>query len=257
MLQSRKNSRFAFAALITLALGLTSCVEDLIPEVEPEQEETTQENTMDTSALQFDGGDGICAAVISTTSYDAGGMLFDIEIGTAVSAFTEDNWSTFVDAGAVSCESEALTLQDNNSYLHMFSYNAADPNDLGIDFADNPSWSVAGGNGVPAFNYTTTIDFPAMGALSGDATVDSSSDYTVSIGYVTDADSLIYQVSDVLVTVPATQLSYTFTADEMAGISGGASIVQVTAYAIEETDQSGKTIYFVNERVKSYTVTIE
>lgn len=258
MLNSRKNSRFALATLMILALGLSSCVKDLIPEVPEEEQETTQENTVSTDSFQFDNGDGICAAVISTTSFDAGGgMTFDIEFGTAVSAFTNDNWTSFVGAGAITCEAEALEQQENNSYVHMYSYNAADPNDLGLEFGNNATWSVAGGNGVPAFDYTTTIDFPEMGTVTGDEVVDSSSDYTINISFVTGADSLIVQVSDVLVTVPGTTTSYTFTPAQMADITTGANIAQVAAYKIEETDQSGKTIHFINERVKSYSVTVE
>jgi len=249
---------YLFVLTLCFSIVLTSCSKDEDSEPMDDTPDPVEQPTSN-SALQFDGADGFCAAVISTTSYvdPISGFSFDIDFGTAVSGFTNDDWGTFVNAGTVSCEAQLLDLQPNNSYVHTYTYDPLNPSDLGLDFGNTASWNVGGGSGVPAFDHETSIGFPSMGILSGDAILDRSMDYTVSLSQVGGADSIIYQVGNVLTTVAGNITNYTFSADELINVPTGPSIVQATAYISEFEDIGEKVIYFINERSKSLSVTVE
>ncbi|MFT4660778.1 MAG: hypothetical protein ACI8XB_001046 [Patiriisocius sp.] len=155
-----------------LCLGITSCSKD---DDDDEPETSVHKTSEDTTpTFQFESGDGFCAAVISTTSFleSISGISFDIEFGTAVAGFTYDNWTSFINVAGVSCEMQTLDNQPNESYVHTYTCDPLAPNDLGITFDGNPSWIVNGANGVPTINYTTSIGFPDLGAVTGAAIVD-------------------------------------------------------------------------------------
>jgi hypothetical protein len=87
--------------------------------------------------------------------------------------------------------------------------------------------------------------------------VDKSADYTISISSVSNADSIIYVVSGVTKTTAGNVTSCTFSAEELAGAPSGAGIIQAAPYAYSDQEFSGKTVYFVKEKVVSKSVTIE
>lgn len=252
-----QTTKFLYLFIIVASMMTVSCGDD--DDDDDNSDPTPQETTDPNSALQFNESDGFCAAVISSTSYTdpISGFTFDIDFGIAAAGFADGDWTSLVPAGGVTCEDVGLNQQTNNSYVYTYEYDPLNPSDLGISFDGNPSWNVTGGSGIPSFDYTTSIDFPTLSSIAGEAIVDRSMDYTISFTGVSGADSLIVQVGNALETITGTASSYTFSADQLANIATGPSIAQVAAYKIEETNQSGKTIHFVNERVKSYSVNIE
>jgi len=199
----------------------------------------------------FGDGYGVLAAVKSESTVSG----FTIQIGVATAVFTTDLFSTFVAGGAVTCDSEALTLNANNSYT--FTPGVTTP--TGIDFGANPSWSVAGAGDIPAFSHTTTIGFPTAGDISSSETFTLTDGYTLSVpaGSVAGADSVLFLVGGVSATEMGNATSHTFSAADLTGLSAGASVVQVAAYKIEEVTYSSKNFWFVNEVVKTKTVTIQ
>ncbi|MFZ6053159.1 hypothetical protein [Halocola ammonii] len=244
-----KQRSLLLMLLAFFALTITSCVdEDIIPEIEEEQ----QQNDPDTTTPQFGNADGSLWAVksYSTTSTPIGNI--DVQIGLGVASFFGDD-EALVDGGNVSLNGEDLSQASNNSYF----YQIGAENFEGISFTNGVSWSVSGSGIVPSFDRNVTFAFPECQAISSGATVSLSNGYTLTVNGVSDADSVLFMVGDVIKTMPGNSTSATFSSEELSSLESGTSVAQVAAYAYMSETIAGKEIYFGKQAVRSITVQLE
>lgn len=242
--------------MVAVALSstiITSC------NTEGDDDVTPPGQTIPPTPMPADANGVLAAIKIRTTqTISIPGMpdqVVNIDMGVGSAAFYESgNTSTLLDAGTVNLTNKDLTKQSNNSYIYMPSGTDA----TGIDFsADGVSWSVSGSGSIPAFTKNTGNAFPNADAVTSGSTVSKSSGYTLTASNVSGADSVYFQVHDVVVSRPNNTNSYTFTAAELANVPTGPSIVQVVAMKITSENVSGKMMYFVKETSVSKNITVE
>lgn len=230
-----------------MSLTFVSCSKD--EKEEPQKEDQTAKNDV----VVIDGSDATLVAIISEseTATPVGPMA--VRIGTAVAVFYDNTPSTFLDAGTVRTEGNDLTKQSNNSYV----FTPGITNPTGLEFDGSPEWDVSGGSGFSAINHTTTITFPGIGNISSGGTVTRADGYTLTLTTISNADSALFHVGGVSKMLPGGTTSYTFSAEELAGLSTGTNVVQVAAVNYENQNIDGKSVWFVNEKVTSKTITIQ
>lgn len=234
-------------AVLFASVSMTSCTTE-----EPDEpDNTATENPTPT----IEEGYGTLTAVKSVTYQDVPVVgQVEIPLNIAAAAFFDGtDYTTFQAAGSLTCEGEALTMNSNNSY----TLTPGQDNPSGMDIDGSINWTVSGNGDIPAFDHTVGIAFPTVGAISSAATVTKADGYTLSVNNLSGADSVIFMVNGVLFTEPGNPTSRTFTSAELTDAGSGPGVVQVAAYKIETADYSGKTFYFVNEKVETLSVTIE
>ena len=192
--------------------------------------------------------------------------LLPIEINTAVGGFfTTAGATSYVNGGAVTCESKSLTVQTNGAYL--FSPSATET----IDFSGGTDWTIAGnsGNSIPAFNYSTGSSIPTYSGIVNSSiptTVTRASGLTIALGSANvsgSPDSIFVTVSSgagsVQKLVAGNASNCVFSAAELASLdasSGETGLLQVAPLKYYSTTQSGKKYYFIDEAAYSKFVTV-
>lgn len=256
----RSVSALRTLPLFALALGLafTGCKKDDDAPATPSTPSAGGGGTTNTTASttpHFTDADASLWGVNTFTSQSTPIGTFDIQAGLGVAVFSNDDFASYTDVGAVTLEGMSLTRNSNNAYLSSISQT----NPTGIDFSSgNTEWTVAGANGFGGFTRDiTSIPFPVVSAISSADVVVRSSGYTVAAPYVNGADSVIFTVGNVLKTLPANTASCTFSAAELGGVAAGASIVQIAAYTYTSEDIGGKVVYFGKETVRTKSVTVQ
>lgn len=204
---------------------------------------------------KFNGTFGTLVALktVTTTSTPLGEM--DAFVGTAVAVFSENSGSSFVPAGNVSVNSNALTAHENNAYV----YQIGTSNPTGISFSNNVAWDGTGAT-WPAFSASTTQGFSTVGQITT-GNPSTSSDYTLAANQVTGADSVLFtlagQNGNVVKILPGTTTSYTFSASEVSSVGAGTGIIQVVGLKYDLQSISSRAYYLINETVRSKVVTIQ
>lgn len=203
----------------------------------------------------YTDADAVLAAVrVNTTQSTPIGPI-DIILGTASASFSVDDFASFVQVGNVTCNSEALTPQSNNSYVHIPS--ATNPTGIDLTSSNEVVWTVAGGGGFAAFSRTVMGPFPTAGAISSSETVVRANGYTLTAGSVLNADSVVFTLGTLVRTLPGNASSCTFTASELSALGAGASLAQVVPYRATSEVIDGRNIYFVKQASRSKSVTIQ
>jgi hypothetical protein len=244
-----KNYLLIISCTLLAGMVMTGCKQD---NEEPEEEQTTTEPQGANAQPTPEGVDASLWAVKSVSTTDSPIGPIELEMGIAVAAFLDDQLA-LITAGNVSCNTNALTQNANNSYSHTPDA----VNITGIDFSTGVDWEVSGGNGIPAFNHSPDdIQFPDVDPISSSTTVDLTG-YTLTTTSVTGADSVLFSIGGVMKTLEGNATMCTFSADELASLSSGASIAQIAAYTFTTQEFSGKDIWFGKEMVQTASVTLE
>jgi hypothetical protein len=251
----KTSSKLLLFCLITAGVQLTACSKDDDKKPEEEQKEEPKTNNTGSTTPEFTDGNGVMVAVKSESSTSTPFGPVITTIGTAVAVFYDSPGSnTFQEAGTVMAEGEKLGKQTNNSYVFTPSVN----NTTGIDYSiGDVHWEVSGNGTVPTIDETITMGFPSVEPINSGNTVSMSSGYTLSSAGITNADSILFLVGDVVRTVVGGNDSYTFTSSELSTLNAGPSVVQIAAYKLTTRSTSGKDYHYVNETVVSKSVTIE
>lgn len=204
----------------------------------------------------YTGEFGLLVAIKTVTTSSTPIGSIDIELGTAVAAFSSDGGATFLPAGTVSVTAasmKTLAAQGNNSYV----YTPASTDLTGIDYSSTGiTWSGTGGT-WPSFTATTTQDFGSIQAISsGDVATNSS--YNLTCGGISNADSVYYAVygpsGSKIVTKAGNTSSHTFSAAELSGLGTGSGFVQITAIKYDGQTIGLKPYYLINETVRTKQV---
>jgi len=232
---------------VAFLLIFTGCTEKT--EVNPEN--PTNNNTTNNASFSFPNSYGTLVAVKSISYQVVAGIQIPIEVNTATAAFpSAPGSSTFVDAGGVTINTKAMTKNTNNSYVYDDLVNPLDFN--------NVTWNVAGGNSIPAFNYTDDNKWPSFSGFDAlPATVTKSTGLTVALGNaVMNADSIYVIVADgngefVLKRYGGNVAQATVTSNDLSSVASGTGMIQVVPWNFDMEDFSSKDFYFVLEAVYS------
>lgn len=238
---------FSKSLLMSVLVLVFAACEDLDKDKEPVKTSTRPE---------FNSAYSVMWAINTKTTMNSGGInlgVGDVEIdfGTAYASFVDGGKNVAV--GVVKAAGTELKMEANKIYLSPFSIT----NPTGITFEGNVTWTVEGGSGFTAIDYTSRKAFPKASGLSADETVDRSTSYTVSVSSVSAADSIFYGVNDVYRTVAGNVKSVTFTPEELSKLDKGSAFVQVAPYNIEMKKNGTKDIIYGNQIVISKLVTIK
>lgn len=240
----QKMSQIALAFFLVAGLTLASCNKKDDDNPDPGTNPGTTNPTP-----QLGVGTLVAIKTVNTTDTPIGPITTELGLGVAV--FSSDNWATFTDAGALTLNGSALTKNANNSYVFMPSLT----NPMGIEFGSSVVWDVAGNGSTPAFSHTVQVPFPSVGAITSSTDV-SKAGYTLSVASVNNADSVYFQVGEVVKALAGNARSCQFSASELSGISTGQSIIQVAPYKLSNAQYGGKTYYFINETTVSASANI-
>ena len=233
--------------MCVLVLLFASCDKLGIGKVkEPEKASTRPELNSSYSVLW-----AINTQTTVDTGIDFGMGAVQVDFGTAVASFVDAGKN--VSVGAVKVNDTQLKMESNNIYLSP----VLQTNPTGITLEGNVKWTVEGGNGFTAMNYTTSKKIPTVTGLTADANVDRSASYTVSITSVYSADSIFYGVNDVHKVVAGNVKSVTFTAAELSKLKKGSAFVQVAPFNYEMKKNGSKVVVYGNQAVTSKLVTIK
>ncbi len=224
----------------------------------PEAPEQPQPYTASNPSPVFNNANGVLAAVQTLSYQTIAGFETDIKADVATGIFLNTN-DTYYDGGLVKVNTHDLTKQTNNSYASV-SQNSAT---VDLDFGSTGNhWEVAGSANVPVIDHTTTRGMPSNVKFSTEIkTVNTANDLTVSIVSAPNTcDSILYLVAGnnktLTKTVFRSVTSVTFSAADLNGFTGS-GVVQVAPYNFEFSQENGKVIYYINEKVISSLVTFE
>lgn len=202
---------------------------------------------------------GVMVAVQTVTTISTPLGPQTVNFGTAIAVFFSGNNTTqFVDAGIVKAEDKNLAQQSDKSYV----YTPSQTDVSGLTFGNAADWSVSGAGIIPQITYSFN-GFPNTPQFSVGSTLTKGQSYTVSLNNVTGADSVVVSLfsgsNSILKTVAEsnTPVSVTFSSSETGSLGSGAGYVQVAPYRITSTTINSKNFYFVNETVKTESVTIQ
>lgn len=208
-------------------------------------------------------GNGGLIAVKTIINTTVQGFPVNTEMGLGVAVLGDMAAKNYVDAGAVTLQSQALTFNANNTY----AYTPSQANPTGLDFSNNIKWTIEGKNNIPAVSYDAKTGagargMPNVGDMNDFTTVNSANDFTISLSSVSNADTVYYQFSGtngtvVLKTLPGNTNSATFTAAELQSLGKGMGTVTIAPWNVVSQTISGYKFFFVNEVAVSRLVDIQ
>lgn len=236
---------------------------------------TTTTSPVPTAPTPTFGGDVKGALVSLRISFDYDPNKFatfpitvpvvEIESESAVAFFSNDLSSgSFLNAGSVSVNSNALEKLSNNSYTKLaFDYTSGD---FTLGYSTSSNWSVGGSSDVGAFTYDHTQAFPDFsGKSSMPETASTTSALTVNLsGKVSNADSVYVFLGgngkSIIKHLGASASSATFTAAEVASIgttdSKPTAILEVIPWRYIIVNKNSKDYAFVKEQAVVKYITI-
>jgi len=244
----KKPSIYFLMMLFAIASVIGGCKKD---EDDDDNNDTQTAVVGPADLYNYSDAFGIFAGVntITTQTVPIVGTV-EIETGTAVAAVwnTAGAASSFIAMGTVSCNTNDLTKQSNNSYVFTPTATAS----TGIDFSGGSDWAISGSADVPAFNFTFST-FPDNPTITSDKDeVVLANGYTFSVSGLGSADSVLYILASgdsyVEKRVAGFVNTVTFTASELSTLDASAyGLIQVTPYNITSASPNGKKYYFVNQ----------
>jgi hypothetical protein len=180
-------------------------------------------------------------------------MTVPIEIESAVAAFFSGSTGTFVDAGAVSVNSNTLEKSSNNAYVKAGNFSATTTGQSGtsLGFESGSNWTVAGNGGITGFTYNDTSSMPSYsGTLP--TSITKSAGLTVPLD-VSGADStyvLLAAGNKQLLKRAGRASAVTFTAAELGAlptVTNNTALIEVVPFRYSVVTQGGKPYVFVKE----------
>lgn len=182
------------------------------------------------------------------------------EIGLAT-MFNNRNTSTYIDAGSISVNNNALEKQGNNSYF-KFATIGQTPSDLGLSSGSN--WNVAGANGITGLTYNDNAAFPLYkGELPSKITRSNGLSIDIS-AYTSNADSVYILIAvdkqSVLKRFPASARTATITASDLSAlpvVTNNTAIFEVDPFRYSIQTINGKKYAFIKEFAKVAYVNID
>lgn len=251
-----------FSLGLSLLVALGSCKKD-DEDTDDDDDNTPTVTSPANPTPTPNDADGVCISIKSASVIEAPIVGTQTNfLGLAVAVFP-DGSGNFVEAGNVTCNSETLTKNSNNSY----TFTPSATNTTGINFSSMNDWSVSGAGSVTGFTYSASTDIPKIGDLSAGSTVSTGAAFNLGINMSNSntnlygADSIYYGVygpnGQLVHVTDENTTSHTFTASQMASVGAGSGFVQIAAVDFDFEVLGGQKIYFLYEGVLTKSVTFE
>lgn len=212
-------------------------------------------NSAASTTPYFSDADGVLAATRSYAVISTPVGPQELLVGLAAGAFSNDQFATRVNVGAVSCNGESLSPQAGNAYAYVPP--ATSPTGIDLTASNEVTWNVGGGSGFSAFTRTIMGPFPITGEITSGSTVVRGSGHSLTVATVLSADSVLFAIGPVARTLAGNAISCAFTAAELGALSEGTAVAQVVSYSSANEVIGGKRIYFVKQSHRSQTVTVQ
>jgi hypothetical protein len=203
----------------------------------------------------FAGEFGALIAIKTISTSETPFGTSEVELGTAVAVFSQNSGTAYLNAGTVTVDGEALSMQDNKAYVYI----PGQINPLGLTFGSTVNWEGTGST-WEAFTTSTNQDFSYVNPItSGD--ISKSNDYILTSGSIANADSILYAVygssGNKLVIVAGNNTSHTFTASELSGLGEGSGFAQVVGLNYDKKVIGTKDYWLINETVRTKTINVK
>lgn len=242
--------------ILLFALGLlafSSCDKE---EEETEPETASAPSTLAEPNFNYSDAKGVMSFVNSVTLQElpnVGGIDLgtqEIQIFTATSVFSDDNFATYKDAGTITVEGKELSKQENNSYAYT---NISDA----ITYTANLDWSIGGSTDVTAFDYSPTNPLPSYSTPPTYSELSKGTDLSLSFGSISGADSVLFMIATNDKTIQKTYrsgINQTLLASEMSDLKTGENaFIQITPYNMTSATINGQLYYFTSQSTYTYT----
>lgn len=184
--------------------------------------------------------DALLYAIVQKTTQDTPFGPIELSQSIPLAVFA-NNSGVPASVGSVFIEDRKMTfLSGTYTYLPGFMDTLGPLQLEGTDI----EWRISGGNGFSSFTRVDTNPWPFVGSFTSSTTISKSSDYTLSVMGVTNADSTVFSLGENLsVTVPGNVSSYTFTASQLSSLKITGELMAVTAYRLDKEVVGPKNIY--------------
>ncbi len=212
-------------------------------------------NSAASTMPSFTDADGVLAATRSYVVISTAVGPQELLVGLAAGAFSNDQFATRVNVGAVSCNGEALSPQAGNAYAYLPP--ATSPTGIDLTASNEVTWNVGGGSGFSGFTRTIMGPYPITGEIGSGSTVVRGSGHTLTVSTVLSADSVLFAIGPVTRTLAGNAASCAFTPAELGALNAGSALAQVVSYSSANEVIGGKRIYFVKQSLRSQTVTVQ
>lgn len=250
-----KKLSYLLAPVLAFAVLATSCTKE--DEPTPTPNPTPTPTAGPTPPSPTPGGD-ISGALISINmvySSTPAGSPFPIEleteIGTAI-FYSTPGGSTYVDAGAVSVNDNALEKQSNNTYTKIATTGMTPAS---LKFSTGSNWTVAGSSNVTGFSHSHATTFPKFtGTVPTTVTKSNGVTLTLNSSTVSGADSVYVLVAagntSVLKSFAANAGTVTISASDLSSlpnVSDNTALFEVCPFNYSFATKNGKKYVFIKE----------
>lgn len=175
-----------------------------------------------------------------------------LTLESAIAGFYNLTPGTFLDAGAVTVNSNALDKNPNNAYTKVATPSQTNPAPT-LGFDNGSSWSVAGAGGVTALSYSHTGPMPGYtGTLP--TSISKASGLTVPLSSASNYDSVYVVIAagnqTVLKRARVGTSSIVFTANDLRNlptVTNKSGMMQVLPFRITTPTINNKRYAFIKE----------
>lgn len=245
-------SRITYFSFIAL-LFATACKKE--ENGTPDSPGGSSGNNTASTTPSFADADGVLAATRAYVVINTPLGPQEIIAGLAAGAFSNDQFVTRVNVGAVSCNGELLGPAAGNAYAYIPP--GTNPTGIDLTASNEVTWVVGGGSGFSAFTRNIMGPFPVTGDISSGSTVVRASGHTLSVSATLNADSVLFAIGPVTRTITGNATSCAFTPAELSALATGSALAQVVSYSSVNEVIGGKRIYFVKQSLRSQSVTVQ
>lgn len=173
--------------------------------------------------------------------------------------------SLYSNAGVVTCQGKALSLQSNQSYL----LDGSAAGNISVSSTQGVSWNVVGNTvtGIPAVLYVTGKSMPVYKGVENNSiptNIRRAAGLTLSLGAnIVGADSIFLSITSGSKTIKKMiggfENECIFSPAELSVLpsADGAALLQVSPIAYELSVQGGKKMYFANQSCYTNLVSVE
>lgn len=256
--------------VLAIGIGFASCDKGSTTTVPTTTVDTPKQTTATPTPVTPNVGSGIWGAMVAlkmkysyTNPQLPTPVVTTSELGVATFYDNNNGSGAIVDAGKVSVNSNELKKETNNSY-NITATTGLTPSTL--DLGSSVKWSVAGGSGIPAINYTHSGAFPDYSGTVA-TEIDKSKDLVVDLGSkITGADSVYVVVVTSSKTIikafggnPAPAKA-TIDAAELGSlptVSDNTAYLEIVPFTYKVVAQGGKDFAFIKETAVLSSVNIK
>jgi hypothetical protein len=256
----KKLTIISIAACVAMASMFSSCKKSSSTKTTPTPTPTPTSSTPTPTPSNVDGA--LVSLKLDAITVAAGTpYAVTSEIGAASFFSATGSNTSYVDAGTVSVNSNALDKQTNNTYTKTATIGQT-PSDLGYS-TNNSNWSVGGAGSVPAFTHNDNATFPTFTGTVPDSITRSAGVTVALTGNVNAADSVILFVvqgsTTIMRTVTGSAASVSIAASDLSGlavVTDKSAIIEVIPYHVSTSTQGSKTYAFIKEYAYVKTINI-